>query len=174
MLWKDTRLFLEADFPDSFVSAGSTRAFYIYSTGKLYSDDQKTGVTLASDGILNILNPSRATDTLFGGDYGDGLSWWVNFVTELDPFNASIINAFWFGSNTLNRVGSLTYSINAPPLTPTVSPSMFHILLQPMLSSELSTLHELAYRWSLLIALLKLLRCSLGSLRHLHQLADKK
>jgi len=90
-----TWLYLQADFPDVSIRAESTRTFYIHSTGKHYAGGPKTGVTLASDGILKILNPSRATDTLFGGDYGSGLTW----------------------------VGSLTYSINTPSLAPTMKPT---------------------------------------------------
>eukprot|EP00804_Cyclotella_cryptica_P014971 CCRYP_000585-RA/>CCRYP_000585-RA protein AED:0.09 eAED:0.09 QI:277/1/1/1/1/1/9/288/735 len=91
----DTWIFLEAYFSDVSVSAGSIQAFYIYSTGAHFASYPKTGATLASDSVLKVLNPSRATSGLFGSDYSSGLAW----------------------------VGSLTYSINAPLPAPTMKPT---------------------------------------------------
>ena len=55
------------------IAAGTTRAFYIASTGKLISGYYEQGDTIIMDTTLKVKAPARIVGTLFGG--GSSGSW---------------------------------------------------------------------------------------------------
>jgi hypothetical protein len=77
---------LQLDFSGIEILAGTSQAFYIYSTGIVLTALPTTDTSLAEDTNVKVSKPSRAVGSLFGyWDYGTELSFVGTVIYSLDP-----------------------------------------------------------------------------------------